>query len=169
MVLLHSPPPSFDDPMEMLTACHEKVRHFARLATRLAEHVQQHGADNQAVDAATAVIRYFDVAAPLHHADEDDDLYPALIKLGDPSLTANIQRLSAEHESLADLWCIVKLWLMKIQSGQADQPPAEFTEFALRYPQHARDEESLIYPHAQRLGATLLGELGQKMASRRRH
>lgn len=167
MVLLHSPPPSFDDPMEMLTACHEKVRHFARLATRLAEHLSQHGADAQARDAARSVLRYFDLAAPLHHADEDEDLYPALLALQDLTLSEHIQRLSAEHISLAALWQAVRTWLLQVQEGVAPPPPPELPTFAQRYPQHALDEEQLIYPHAQRLSEALRSELGRKMAERR--
>lgn len=167
MALLHTPPPSFDDPVEMLTACHEKVRHFARLATRLAAHLPQHGADAQAREAARSVLRYFDLAAPLHHADEDEDLYPALLALQDPALSEDIQRLSDEHTSLAALWQAVRGWLLQVQEGNTPPPPTELPTFAQRYPQHALDEERLIYPHAQRLSEALRTELGRKMAQRR--
>ncbi|HET8871081.1 MAG TPA: hemerythrin domain-containing protein [Aquabacterium sp.] len=169
MVLLHTPPPSFEDPIEMLTACHDKVRHFARLSTRLAEHLQQHGVDKQAQDAAGAVLRYFDLAAPLHHADEDEDLFPALLALNDPTLSMDIQRLSAEHATLASLWHAVRSWLLAVQNGDLRPPPSELALFAQRYPQHALDEERLIYPHAQRLSEALRSELGRNMAHRRQH
>ncbi len=167
MVLLHSPPPSFDDPVEMLQACHGKVRHFAGLAQRLAAHLNQHGADRQAREAAQSVLRYFDVAAPLHHADEDEDLYPALQALNDPELNQAIAKLTAEHTELGLLWQAVRRWLLRVQEGQAELPPAELPAFAQRYPQHAADEEALVYPHAQRLRPELLAELGKNMAQRR--
>ena len=66
--MLSSPPCLL---IEMLMACHEKVRHFAKLADRIAAHITEHGADPQAREAAKSVMRYFDIAAPLHHADED--------------------------------------------------------------------------------------------------
>ncbi|HET8870213.1 hemerythrin domain-containing protein [Aquabacterium sp.] len=167
MALLHSPPPSFDDPLEMLQACHGKVRHFAGLTVRLAQHLSEHGADRQARDAAQSVLRYFDVAAPLHHADEDDDLYPALLALDDAELTQAISRLTAEHTELGRLWQAVRVWLQQVHEGQASLPPVELTAFAQRYPQHALDEETLVYPHAKRLRPELLVELGKSMAQRR--
>lgn len=167
MVLLHTPPPSFEDPLEMLRACHDKVRHFAKLSTRLADHIAQHGVDQQARDAAQSVMRYFDIAAPLHHADEDEDLYPALLALGDPTLNMDIGRLTAEHTTLAGLWQAVRAWLQRIQAGDLAPPPPELPHFAQRYPQHAQDEETKVYPHALRLSNEQLAELGQRMTQRR--
>lgn len=167
MVMLHTPPPSFEDPLEMLRACHDKVRHFAKLATRIAEHIERQGVDQQARDAAQSVIRYFDIAAPLHHADEDDDLYPALLALQDPALSADIHRLTSEHTTLGSLWQAVRAWLLQIQAGEMASPPPELPLFAQRYPQHALDEETLVYPHALRLSNGLLSTLGQSMTRRR--
>lgn len=169
MALLHTPPPSFEDPLEMLHACHDKVRHFAKLSVRIADHVNLHGADQQAQDAAKAVMRYFDLAAPLHHADEDEDLYPALLALNDAALNEHIQRLTAEHTDLARLWHAVRHWLTDIAAGSAAQPPAELPEFAEQYPRHARDEETLVYPHARYLSGYQLNLLGQSMTQRRQH
>jgi hemerythrin-like domain-containing protein len=169
MVLLHTPPPSFEDPMEMLRACHDKVRHFAKLSLRLAEHVGQHGADQQAQDAAKAVIRYFDLAAPLHHADEDEDLYPALLALGDAALNQHIHRLTSEHTTLAGLWHAVRLWLQSIEAGQVTTPPIELPLFAESYPRHAQDEETFVYPHAQHLSGKQLESMGEAMTRRRQH
>ena len=167
MALLHTPPPSFEDPMEMLKACHDKVRHFAKLSLRIADHVKQQGSDQQARDAATAVIRYFDLAASLHHVDEDEDLYPALLALNDSALNAHIHRLTDEHTTLAGLWRAVRVWLKDIEGGMASSPPSELSEFAKQYPRHALDEENLVYPHAQYLSEYQLNLLGQAMTKRR--
>ncbi|MGE5452148.1 MAG: hemerythrin domain-containing protein [Acidobacteriota bacterium] len=165
--MLHTPPPSFEDPLEMLRACHDKVRHFAKLATRIAEHIARQGVDQQARDAAQSVIRYFDIAAPLHHADEDEDLYPALLALQDPALSTDIHRLTGEHTPLAGLWQAVRAWLLQVQAGEQAPPPPELPLFAQRYPQHAHDEEQLVYPHALRLSNDALSALGQTMTRRR--
>lgn len=167
MALLHTPPPSFENPLEMLHACHDKVRHFAQLSLRIADHVKQHGADQQAQDAAKAVMRYFDLAAPLHHADEDEDLYPALLALNDATVSEHIHRLTAEHTRLASLWHAVRTWLTEISAGTAALPPSELPAFAERYPRHAQDEETLVYPHARYLSEDQLNLLGQSMTQRR--
>ncbi len=153
--------------MEMLHACHDKVRHFAQLTARLATHVAQHGADRQAQDAAQSVLRYFDLAAPLHHEDEEADLFPALRALGDRELNARIDALEAEHAELAAVWQTTRSWLTRIHAGEAEPPPVEANHFAQAYPAHADREEQDIYPHANRLPAPLLREIGTKMAQRR--
>ena len=57
-VVLHaSPAVGFDEPFEMLTACHDRVRRGLDLLQRLHAHVLQHGVDDRARDAATDVLR----------------------------------------------------------------------------------------------------------------
>lgn len=159
--------PRIDDPVEMLLACHDKVRHFSRLLHKLVAHVASHGADDQARSAALAVRRYFDVAAPLHHQDEDLDLYPALQQLGDPLLSQACLRLSKEHGPQHALWQTVSAWLQAVASGHAAQPPASVLAFADDAMRHADEEERLLYPHAKRLSATDLAQVAQTMSARR--
>lgn len=168
MDLLHAAPPSFEDPIEMLEACHDKVRHFATLVPRIAQHVSEKGVDQQARDAAQSVMRYFDLAAPLHHDDEEQDLFPALRALDDPALTARLNALESEHQHLAGLWATTRHWLAQVHSGQhPGQPPADVEQFARAYPEHANREEEWIYPHAERLAQDLLRDMGARMARRR--
>ncbi|MFN4265664.1 MAG: hemerythrin domain-containing protein [Aquabacterium sp.] len=167
MKQLHTPPPSFEEPIEMLQACHEKVRHFARLAPKVAAHVAQHGADQQARDAAQAIMRYFDLAAPLHHQDEEEDLFPALTSLHDAALNGTMDTLTAEHDQLAGLWRITREWLVLIEAGQTEPTPPAIHIFAQAYSDHADREEREVYPHAKRLSAALLWDIGTKMAQRR--
>jgi hemerythrin-like domain-containing protein len=161
--------PQIDDPMALLLACHDKVRHFTTLAQRLQAHVTTHGPDRQAREAAQAVLRYFNVAAPLHHADEALDLFPALTGLGDDALTQATSRLQAEHAELDAMWAALSAALTQVALGQAwpDSGP-DASAFAARYQAHAQAEESLLYPHASRLPADTLRQLAGAMVARRR-
>ncbi|MEY2843220.1 MAG: hypothetical protein RI920_1257, partial [Pseudomonadota bacterium] len=160
--------PQIDDPMALLQACHNKVRHFTTLIQRLRTHVATHGADAQARDAAVAVRRYFTLAAPLHHDDEDVDLYPALMALGDAALNARIGALSAEHAQLSGLWQGIRPWLDALAQGQMPSgPPPDVDAFALRYRAHAQAEEDEVYPHADRLDAATRLHLAAAMSARR--
>lgn len=141
MDALSVPGPTFEQPLEMLTACHDKVRRFARLAERLAGHVDQHGADDEARQAAASILRYFDLAAPLHHADEEADLFPALRGLGDPVLNEALAQLEAEHVTLGACWQAVRPWLITIEQGSPHAAPPVLTRFAEDYPAHADREE----------------------------
>ncbi|MEY4765364.1 MAG: hypothetical protein RI907_2037 [Pseudomonadota bacterium] len=161
--------PRIDDPMALLNACHDKVRHFSKLAQRLRDHVAAHGCDRQAREAATAVLRYFNLAAPLHHQDEDLDLYPALLALGDDALTQQVERLSAQHGPLHEQWVALRPWLEALASGATPVAPApDVDAFAQGYRAHAQAEEQLLYPHASRLSATQLCALADTMSQRRR-
>jgi hemerythrin-like domain-containing protein len=160
--------PRIDDPMALLRACHDKVRHFTTLIQRLRTHVDTHGADAQARDAAVAVRRYFTLAAPLHHDDEDVDLYPALKTLGDAALNARVDALSAEHAQLSGLWQALRPWLdaLALEQMPAGALP-DVDAFALRYRAHAQAEEDELYPYAARLNAATRLRLAAAMSARR--
>lgn len=60
----HSAPAvGFEVPLEILAACHGRVQRQCETLLRLVAHVQAHGADRPAQEAAAAVMRYFDTAA----------------------------------------------------------------------------------------------------------
>ncbi|UXY15942.1 hemerythrin domain-containing protein [Chitiniphilus purpureus] len=159
--------PDFDDPIALLVACHDKVRHFARLTVKLRDHLDGRAPDGDAVAAAQRILRYFDQAAPLHHADEEADLFPALRQLGDAQLDAQMAALHAEHEQLSALWHAVRPWLHAIATGVACAAPGEVADFASRYARHAQTEEQVVFPAAARLAPSALASLGRNMAARR--
>lgn len=160
--------PRIDDPMALLRACHEKVVRFTTLAQRLQAHVRAHGIDGQAQEAAQSVLRYFTLAAPLHHADEDDDLFVALRALGRPPLTSRIDALQAEHDGLDERWAEVRPWLEAIATGRLPEGcEPDVAGFATRYREHAHAEETEVYPHAADLSPDSLQALADAMVSRR--
>lgn len=161
---------SFEAPVELLMACHERVRHYAQLLPRLLEHVEAHGADEQARQAAANILRYFEVAAPLHHQDEDEDLFPLLSLRGGAELGQRIAAITAEHAELGALWAEVRQALQQLLGGDGLLLSRTVAEtFARRYPAHAEIEDREIYPWAaQLLSAEELAELGRRMAERRR-
>ena len=168
--LFESPAASFDDPIALLSACHDRVRHYAALLLKLADYLPEHGADIQARQAATSILRYFDIAAPLHHQDEEEDLFPALSARGDEALRFLIGiSMLEEHDELAELWREVRVILQSIEAGQSVALPRELAErFAKRYPEHAAIEDERIYPLAAKLLThEELTAIGKRMAARR--
>jgi hemerythrin-like domain-containing protein len=159
--------PSFDHPIALLMACHDKVRRFAELTVRIERHLASSGNGADAARAAINVLRYFDLAAPLHHADEEEDLFPVLRQLGDKALNAAIDALEQEHEQLGVLWQAVRPWLLAVSSHQSPSCVPDVAEFALRYPAHANREEAEIYGAASRLPTDVLRGLGIAMGQRR--
>lgn len=160
--------PRIEDPMALLRACHEKVVRFTTLAQRLQAHVHERGADEQAREAAQAVLRYFTLAAPLHHADEDENLFTALRALGHPPLTARIEALQAEHDALGERWAQVRPWLEAIATGELPgSAEPDVDGFATHYRAHAQAEENEVYPHAAELPPATLRALADAMVARR--
>ena len=160
-------------PLEMLAACHDRIRSRCSVLLRLRSHVATKGADAEAADAARGVIRYFDTSAPHHHEDEERDLFPALLEAmpgSDPVCLRELTgSLADEHRELACLWEIVRPWLVAIERGEKPTGDAgEIQSFVDLYDRHARREEEELFPMAKRLlGDEELQRIGRAMRLRR--
>lgn len=170
--VLIKPAPSFDEPIEMLRACHERI--VAQCATlgKLAAHLPLHGADTQAQQAARNIMRYFDIAGPNHHADEEQDLFPMLIEVTQRRclpLSETIASLPDEHRSLEASWAQLRTALADIAQGRASLlEPAWVDDFVGAYRGHIAFEESQILPFAEAyLDRQQLARLSAAMVARR--
>ncbi len=162
-----APSAGFDEPFEMLAACHERVERMLGLLQRLAEHVAAQGPGEPARQAARDVMRYFDIAGPAHHEDEERHVFPALRALGDPGLAAVVERLHDEHVQMGSAWAALRLELARIADA-GDATPPRWQAFAALYRAHIRAEEDVAYPAALRvLDATARAAMGDEMARRR--
>lgn len=167
-----APAVGFDTPFEMLEACHLRVQRTLALQQRLCEHLQTKGCDASAQSAARDVLRYFDIAAPLHHEDEELHVFPLLQASHDPQLRAAVDRLQSEHLAMGARWKVARAALLALAEGGVAEFSAEQTAalaaFAAGYAEHIRLEESLIYPAARAaIGADALQAMAQDMRRRR--
>ena len=166
------PAATFEQPFEMLTACHDRVRRSLKLLHRLIEHAVTHGADERARDAARDVLRYFTVAAPAHHEDEERHVVPALRASGDPRAMEVAQRLIDDHVLIHEAWAELRPLLDALAGGLRDPALQGVAErFADLHTDHLLLEESFAFPRA-REELTLHGEqalqvMGRDMARRR--
>jgi hemerythrin-like domain-containing protein len=167
LVLHAAPAAGFDEPFEMLDACHRRVERMLSLLARLVAHVAEHGADEAAQSAAADVLRYFDIAAPQHHEDEERHVLPALRARGH---TALADRLHADHEAMSAGWALLRVPLAEVAAGRAPAPAAlaRWSDFAVRYTRHLQAEEALAFPAASStLGVDEQAAMGAEMAARR--
>lgn len=171
-----SPAVGFDQPFEMLQACHERVQRSVALLQRLAEHLHRVGNDAPARQAAADVLRYFDVAAAHHHEDEERHVFPPLLALpqdaAHAAVHAAVRRLQQDHRLMHHLWQGLREALQRIAQGQdADFSHQELEllhRFTGLYDSHIALEETVIYPAARgRLNARAQAAMGLEMASRR--
>ena len=168
-----APAAGFDEPLAMLHACHDRVRRSLGLLQRICERVRARHIDAAVRDAATDVLRYFDLAAPLHHEDEERHIFPAVRAGAADSITRNaLVRLQEQHRLMADGWALLREPLAALAAGDDAAFGAPECEAARRfialYLEHADVEEMLVFPAAAALlDHEALARAGAEMAQRR--
>lgn len=168
MNLLGETAPDFGDPLAMLRACHGRMLDLCDLLQRLPAWVETHGIDDEAQQAINRIRRYFETAAPLHHADEEDDLFPLLQT--DPELAPLIEHLCREHLALDRQWQRLAAVFDEIQGGKFDSRSLQSTAsaFCTAYRDHIESENTRLLPAAAvQLTPDQCIELGRRMAARR--
>ena len=168
-----SPGVGFGQPFEMLQACHERVQRTLTLLGKLVDYIDQNGHDEQTRSAANDVLRYFDIAAPLHHEDEEVNVFPLLLAQDNASLRTAVRRLQAEHLRMGELWAAVRQPLLRWREPGVTEGVDEATRIAVKsfrdiYDGHIATEEGQVFAAARVLmdDATLAG-MGQAMQARR--
>jgi pyridoxamine 5'-phosphate oxidase len=119
--------------------------------------------DDTARKAAQDITRYFSSSAPLHHRDEEQDLFPRINRqsLRIAELVHNLKR---EHQELDALWKTLEPELRRIP-GEGFS--AAFLEAAGRFCELSRENMELLPLVASSLSAQELGYIGEAMAKRR--
>lgn len=166
------PAVGFDTPFEMLSACHERVQRSLDLLQRLQDYLRDHACDDSARQAARDVLRYFDIAAPLHHEDEELHVFPPLLARGSADAQAAVRQLQQDHEAMSANWQAARALLLALAEGRCDafgvQDEAVLARFAGVYAAHIRTEEEVVYPAARALLAPeTVQAMGTEMRRRR--
>lgn len=165
--------PGFDEPLEMLRACHERIAAQCDTLGKLQAHLAHTGLDDQAQQAAAAVLRYFDIAGRHHHADEEENLFPVLLASTDGEQAAEVRTLVAallgEHEAMERAWLDLRATLERIARGEeAALSPQAVADFGAAYRSHIQTENARVFPLAERVLSPEQREaLGRAMAERR--
>jgi hemerythrin-like domain-containing protein len=169
-----APQAGFEAPFEMLQACHARVQRSLGLMARLQQHLQDVGCDDNARQAARDVLRYFDVAAPLHHQDEELHVFPPLLLGADAALRSLVRRLMQDHRAMEAGWVPARAVLQAIAddtTGTLALGPAQtlaLDQFSALYGQHIVQEEGLAYPAAQAaLSDAAVQAMAEDMMARR--
>ena len=161
--------PSFDDPLGMLSACHGRIERQLATLDRLQRHLPEHGCDADARTAARAILKYFDTAAPNHHADEEASVFPRLRSGLAGRADELIAGLEREHSMLAANWRHLRPLLASIAAGaRANLAPKHVAAVRAAYESHIAKEESKLIPLAARtFDAATIADIGREMAARR--
>ena len=168
-----SPAAGFEAPLEMLSACHGRVESQCQTLLRLVPHLAANGSDQAAREAAQNVMRYFDTSARHHHADEEEDLFPALLQSAPAPDLARLRELiaalQAQHRELEQAWSALRRKLEAVSRGTLRELDAdEVGHLADLYRSHIAREEAELLPLAARvLAVAQLDGVGRAMRARR--
>ncbi len=161
--------PGFDEPLEMLLACHGRILSQCTTLQKLVKHLPEHGCDLQAQQAASAIMRYFDTAGRNHHQDEECDLFPVLLASGDAAAQRLVTHLLERHVVLDAAWDTLRGELQEIAISQSERlTPQAVQHFISSYRSHIEMENAQLLPMAKRLMTPAqLEALGRSMSQRR--
>jgi iron-sulfur cluster repair protein YtfE (RIC family) len=159
------------DVVDLLLACHHRIREHLALARRLS-HASAATAPDSVRGAAARVRSYFATAFPLHREDEEHDIFPLLLGQTD-MLDAAIGELMADHE---DHDCHVAAIVAVCAALEHDPSRlhAHANELALHVKAleddllaHVSLEEQTVFPAIARLPAELRQQIHDRMRARR--
>lgn len=165
--------PGFDQPLAVLKHCHDRIRKQLNTLDKLLQHLPEHGCDEQAMQAAKAVLRYFNEAAPLHHEDEEIDLLPTLQMTATGEDATQLQEylplILQQHHQMGAQWAILEQQLQAIANAKsALLSKADVEQFKEIYAGHMQIEETKIAPMAMRIfSEAQMKKLGAAMQQRR--
>lgn len=168
-----APAAGFDDPLAMLEACHERVRRSLERLERIGERAAQRRVDAAVREAAADVLRYFDIAAPHHHEDEERHVFPLVLgACADAAVCDAVRALQRQHDEMRSIWATLRGPLQALAGGNDAAfdaaSRAAAAEFVALYRRHAAVEETLVFPFAAaRLDEAALARIGAEMAARR--
>ncbi|MFO1251420.1 MAG: hemerythrin domain-containing protein [Inhella sp.] len=110
------------------------------------------------------MLRYFEIAAPHHHEDEERHVLPRLRAQGLDELA---DRIAADHQRMHGAWLPLRDQLFAVRRAQHPDC-AEWPAFCALYRAHIQLEEGQAFPAAAaRCDAGELQAMGAEMAGRR--
>ena len=159
---------TFAEPIEMLYACHGKVRRFCSRLPCCRTILPKTAAIKSFCKPSARLPNILNVAAPLHHEDEEENFFPLLLQYA-PQAQESVDELLRQHISLHNNWDGVAAEFAKLEADNAYVPDAEtFKRFVAGYDVHLAIEEPLFDMGKTFIPKEKLTEIGEIMAARRR-
>ena len=161
------PAATWDEPIDMLFACHGKVKRFCGQLKLLPDYLAKNGTDTAARQAVTQICTYFNQAAPLHHEDEEQDFFPALLRHA-PQAQTDVDTLEAQHITLHADWAALHTQLQELLEGsRTTLNETLLHRFTSGYDVHTAIEEPLFELGRKAIPQAERQAIGKIMAARR--
>src|ERR1017187_6417825 len=160
-----------EDAVDLLMGCHQRIRHFTALASKLAH--SQGATSDEVRQAASGVYRYYSVSLPLHEADEEATLRPRLDPVADERVRHALLAMADQHLAIDEL--IERLLpLLRLLEQNPDTQGQVGGEMCSRtqaldeiFRAHLELEETVIFPAIRQMlpeyaRAEMLAEMQQR-------
>ena len=141
------------DRFQALDACHQQIHiHLEQLTAVL--KLMEAGADDAKYRRQVGEIEaYFSSTSRQHHADEEKNIFPALLKSDNAELVHAVRTLQQDHGWIEQNWIELAPMLRGIAEGEDWVNPEELLHavsvFLALCHDHITREETLIYPAAK--------------------
>jgi hemerythrin-like domain-containing protein len=171
------PESDFNDPLGMLTDCHQRIRYFLSILITVCEEAAEKQLTPEQRIVLEKALWYFREAGPRHTADEEESLFPRLRAKDVPRIHRafeKIAKLEADHRQAEadhdDVHVIGHRWLSDGSLSKEDlrQMKVLLTDLTRLYRRHLIMEESEIFALADGvLSRDEKNLVGREMAARR--
>lgn len=138
---------------ETLDQTHREILSMLGDFSRLLDHVDERGADDEARRIAAGLYEFFSSHAREHHEHEEKRVFPALLESRDEELVGHVRRLQQDHGWLEEDWREIGPQLEAIARNYTWYDATLLRQglpiFAKLYEDHIALEESVVYPAAK--------------------
>lgn len=151
-------------PLQNFSQCHVGI---TTQLDQLAQLPELLAAAERSRRIAQHLLNFFDDVVAEHHAQEEQELFPAVLRsaaAGDEQLQvqAMVERLTSEHRTVEEIWARIKPEVKHAATGKAAQVDAAQVMYLVQtYRAHAQFEEQAFLPLSQ----TILGRNSNHMAA----
>jgi hemerythrin-like domain-containing protein len=141
------------DRFQALDACHLEIHnHLVKLDEVL--KLLETGADEEQYRQQVGAIEaYFSSTSRQHHAEEEKNVFPALLRSDNAELVHAVRTLQQDHGWIEQNWIELAPMLRAVAEGEDWVDPAELQHavsvFLALCRDHITREETLIYPAAK--------------------
>lgn len=162
------PPAPALPPLEALDHTHHQMLVVLSALSQLVDRLESLGAEPAVQRSARMICQFFDAEARHHHAVEEAEVFPTLVRKGDKLLVQHVLRLQQDHGWLEEDWLALEPQLQAVARGDSgydiDTLRHAVAVFTTLYHEHIALEESLIYPEARAHLAVEAASRAQRLA-----
>jgi hemerythrin-like domain-containing protein len=167
------PPAPALPPLDALDQTHRQMLVVLSALSQLVDRLESPGADPAVRRSASTICQFFDAEARHHHALEEAEVFPTLVRKGDKPLIQHVLRLQQDHGWLEEDWLALEPQLQAVAQGynwyDIDTLRHAVAVFTTLYHEHIALEESLIYPEARAHLAVEAASRAQRLAETAAH